>query len=141
MLGGAVIGGVLGAAVGGLIGTIAPYVGGFLTSSFTFPLPALVAETVGVGAVTVSGAQIVLAGGIVISAIIGMHGEPNSTVKQGGSTGKYDENGNLISRQDTTGKPHFIKEYGDYFLPHTHVYKWRLIDGVWRIVQKIILPW
>ena len=135
-------GGILGAAIGGMIGFAAPYIGAFLSSTFPLVAPVMLDGAVGYAVIgTVTGAQIAVAGGVAISAIIDMHGEPNSTVKQGGSTGKYDENGNLISRQDTTGRSHFIKEYNGYFLPHTHVYKWRLIDGVWRIVQKIILPW
>ena len=68
-------------------------------------------------------------------------GPPNGVVKQGGSTGTYDENGNLISRQDTTGKPHFIKELGDSFLPHTHVFKWKFIKGAWRLVKRFVLPY
>ena len=67
-------------------------------------------------------------------------GKPNSTITQGGSTGTYDSNGNLISRRDTTGKPHYIKELGDYFLPHTHIYEWKLIEGIWRIINKSVLP-
>lgn len=35
----------------------------------------------------------------------------------------------LISRQDTTERPHYIKEEGGYFLPHTHVYEWKLSMG------------
>lgn len=117
-------------------------------SSFTFALPSLGSFSAGGAlaagtAITVTGAQI--AGGALASIgimylIPKQGGVPNSVVQQGGSTGVYDENGNLISRRDTTGKPHYIKELGDYFLPHTHVYKWKFIKGAWRLVNKFILP-
>ncbi len=150
ILGGAVIGGAVGAA----IGYIAPAISSFLGTTFSFTLPSLGALFGSSGAaagvlVTVTGAQILqgvagvgaFIGSLILMSKIPYHGEPNSVIQQGGSTGYYDENGNLIKRRDTTGKPHFIKKYNDYFLPHTHEYKWKLIEGIWRIIEKIIHPY
>ena len=66
-----------------------------------------------------------------------MHGPPNTKVQKGGSFGEYDENGNLMYRTDTTGKSHFIKEWGKRFLPHTHHFEWKLVEGVWRYVETV----
>lgn len=30
---------------------------------------------------------------------------------------------------DISGKPHYIKELGKYYLPHTHIYEWKFIKG------------
>ena len=142
------VAGVVGGVSGGLIYTLAPAVTSFLPPLFPNMIPTMVNGTAGTAAVavgTVTGAQIVggaIALGLGVMFMIPMTGgTPNSVVKQGGSTGTYDENGNLISRQDTTGKPHFIKELGARFLPHTHIYKWEFIKGAWRIVRKIVLPY
>ena len=92
----------------------------------------------------VSGAEVLVATavlGIYLLSKIPMHGEPNSTITSGGSIGQYDENGNLFSRQDTTGKPHYIKELQDYYLPHTHRWEWKFIEDAWRIVKKFVLPY
>ena len=95
--------------------------------------------------VTVTGVQILQGAGILTCLGI-MHiipkqgGAPNSVVNENGSTGVYDENGNLVSITDTTHS-HFIKELGDYFTPHTHKYVWKFIKGAWRIVRKIVLPY
>lgn len=143
-----IIGGLLGAA----IGYIAPAVGGFLNSTFSISIPSL-------GSIISSGGTQAIASGVTISitgtqiaqgvvTVIGAtiiysipkHGEPNSTITSGGSTGKYDENGNLIYRRDTTGKAHYIKEFNGYFLPHTHTYEWKIIKGIWHIVKHIIFP-
>lgn len=54
------------------------------------------------------------------------------------SIGYYDENGNLTERIDLKGKPHYIKELGEYRLPHTHHYRWDFIKEAWRIIKKWI---
>lgn len=47
----------------------------------------------------------------------------------------------MIYRRDTTGKGHYIKEIGERVLPHTHIYTWKKIKGVWTIIKEIILPY
>ncbi len=145
---------MIGAGIGASVGYIAPAITSFMNASFSFTLPSMGALLSGSGSaagmlVTVTGSQILqgvagvgaIIGSLVLMAKMPYHGEPNSVIQQGGSTGYYDENGNLIKRRDTTGKPHFIKKYNDYFLPHTHEYKWKLIEGIWRIIEKIIHPY
>ena len=139
-------GAVLGGLIGGVAGYYSPLIGTFLGSSFNIMTPIMLDGVIGsTVAISVTGAELVggaLALGLGIMFLIPKTGGvPNSVVKQGGSTGVYDENGNLISRQDTTGKPHYIKEYGDYFLPHTHVYEWKFIKDGWKIIRRYILPY
>ena len=69
-----------------------------------------------------------------------MEGKANSTVDNGTSIGHYDSHGHLVSRQDYKGKAHYIKKYKKSYLPHTHTFEWDLIDGIWRIVKRNILP-
>ena len=64
----------------------------------------------------------------------------NGELYNNNSVGRYDENGNLIERTDFNGKPHYIKELGEYRLPHTHHYKWDYIKGAWRIIKKWLTP-
>ncbi len=151
---GAVIGGAIGAVIGAGIGIGAEiFAAGLSMFGAGLSGTGLVLSSgavLGAGATMVAGiGTMVVGGGIAISSValgayvlskIPYHGVPNSTIQQGGSTGFYDENGNLIKRRDTTGKPHFIKELNDYFLPHTHEYKWKIIDGIWRIIEKIVRP-
>lgn len=139
---GIVGGGIIGGAIGALIGAVAPMIGSFLgtpifTSSFALA---------GGGTVTVSvtaGEALALTGAIVLfarSSNKNNHGAPNSFTSNGFSDRIYDENGNLIYRRDyNASKPHYIKGFG-YCSPHTHQFVWKLIDGVWRIIKEIILP-
>ena len=142
---GAGIGAVLGAASWGIASAITAGIS-VLSSGFSALSGGMFASSLATGGVVVSKGAIAGTATLGLIALILMAkipmqgGEPNSTITQGGSTGTYDSNGNLISRHDTTGKPHYIKELGDYFLPHTHTYKWKLIDGIWRIIEKSILP-
>ncbi len=74
---------------------------------------------------TITGAQILKGAGFLLGLgimmyKIPMHGTPNTSIKNGGSFGEYDSNGNLIYRVDTTGKAHFIKAIQEYCLPHIH---------------------
>lgn len=41
-------------------------------------------------------------------------------------------------RTDTTEKAHFIKAFGKKFLPHTHHFTWKLIEGIWRYVETVL---
>ncbi|MCM1289488.1 MAG: hypothetical protein NC132_02410 [Corallococcus sp.] len=155
VFGGAVIGGAFGALAGagiglglGILGAGISALGAGLFGGLAVVggtvLSGAIAALAGIGLVIVGGGIIAgtlaAVGNVVLMAKIPYHGEPNSTIQQGGSTGEYDENGNLIKRRDTTGKPHYIKELQKYFLPHTHEYRWKLIDGIWRIIEKIIHP-
>ena len=128
-------GAMVGAGLGSVGGALALAGGGIMGGGAVAGMATAIA---GVGVIVVGGT---IAQQLHILLSIDMHGKPNSTVVSGGSTGKYDENGNLVSRQDTTGKAHFIKELNGYYLPHTHTYEWKLINGIWRIVKKLILPW
>ena len=152
-LAGAIARGFLaGAAAGALIGALiamfiyaAPAIGSFLSSTFT--LGYMVTATGAAAAITVTGAQIAAAG---VAAAIGlgilfaqlpMNGGPsNGTLSNGSSIRHYDENGNLTERTDISGRPHYIKELGDYYLPHTHHYRWEFIKGAWRIIKKWLTP-
>ena len=103
-------------------------------STFTFSSGAM--------AISVSGTQI--AAGAAIGALglysfsrnknnkIPMHGLPNSFIGKGNYEGQYDNNGNLIYRKD----------YGLHngANPHTHVFNWEKIDGIWRIIKRYVLP-
>lgn len=144
---GAYIGNTLaGGAIGGSIGAISgalPTIVSWFGSTFA-PMGSL--ATVSGGAIAITGEQALLGSlglialGNIVFSNLPNQGDPNSTVIRGGTTGVYDGNGNLISRRDTTGKPHFIKEFGEYFLPHTHIYNWKEINGIWRIISKYVLP-
>ena len=48
--------------------------------------------------------------------------------------------GNLIERTDFKGRPHFIKELGKKYLPHTHHYRWRFNDGIWQKIMEWVTP-
>ena len=146
-VGATALGGLIGAGVGAGIAWLAPSISSFAASTFTFGGGiSIFSGTAAVSTgLTLTGTQILVGAGAIaglgiILSKIPYKGKPNSTIEQGGSIGKYDENGNLVSRQDTTGKPHYIKELGDYFLPHTHTYKWKLINEIWRIISKKVLP-
>ena len=151
---GAVGGGVIGAAAGAVVGAgawlaasaITAGIGAIGTGISALSGSGMLAGSLATGGVVVSNGAVAVAGVLGLSIVSLMAkipmqgGKPNSTITQGGSTGTYDSNGNLISRRDTTGKPHYIKELGDYFLPHTHTYEWKLIEGIWRIINKSVLP-
>ena len=137
-----------GALFGLSFGYLAPAIASLFGSTFTFTVPTLGgmlgAEGVLVAGatVTVTGAQILQGVGVLaglgILYTIPMHGEPNTTIHDGGSFGEYDSNGNLSYRVDTTGKPHFVKSVGDYCLPHVHKFTWRLVNGVWRYIKEVL---
>ena len=134
-------GGLIGLGIGvGIhyLGTAISYIGAAI-SSFGAPSALAVA---GGGATAVAGSYVsseaFTLAAIGILFLIPKHGQPNSTIESGGSRGEYDENGNLKYRVDTTGKPHFIKKYGKYFLPHVHKYQWYLQDGVWRFIEEVL---
>ena len=98
-------------------------------------------------AVSVTGAQIAAAGAAaaiglgILFAQLPMNGGPsNGTLSNDSSIGHYDENGNLTERTDISGRPHYIKELGDHYLPHTHHYRWEFIKGAWRIIKKWLTP-
>ena len=148
---GALIGGATGAVGGagiGLIGAGAAaigggsmaLIGGATLSGGAAAVAATGAIVVGAGASVASGISTIGLLGQYLFSKIPMHGTPNSTISSNGSTGLYDENGNLIARQDTNGRPHYIKRLGNSFLPHTHIYLWDMIDGAWHIIRKMILP-
>ena len=139
VLGGGFVGGLLGMAAG----WAAPTIGSFLGSSFTIAEFATAGgETV---AVTITGGQAVAGVGALVANVLfarykmPKHGEPNSTVNHGSYTGQYDENGNLISRKDRRGNGHPVPGYGKV-VPHTHFYQWELINGIWEIVNKFVMP-
>ncbi len=138
---------ILGGAIGAISGAA---IGGITGMSFTATIPtfgfinaggALSIGITGSVTLTVSGTQI-LAGvglaGLGIMAIIPKHGAPNTKIKDGGSFGEYDENGNLSYRVDTTGKPHYIKSEKRYALPHIHKFTWKLVNGVWRYIEEVL---
>lgn len=151
-LGATVLGGIVGAGIGAGIGYIVPQIAGalssFASSSFALgggiSISARGVATMSAG-LTITGAQILQGAGIlaglgIMYMLPKQGGVPNSVVSENGSTGVYNENGNLVSRTDTTHS-HFIKELGDYFRPHTHKYVWKFIKGAWRLVKKIVLPY
>ena len=138
MLGGGLAGGAIGIGVGAAV----PSIGTFLGSSYNL---LSIASTFGESAaISATGAQLVSAGAVALGAFgmytfsrnsnnnIPWHGKPNSTVGRGHSEGIYDGNGNLIYRRD----------YGSHngWNPHTHMFKWDKINGVWDIIAKFILP-
>ncbi len=141
---GAVVGALIGALIAGMI-YAAPAVGSFLGKSFM--IGSYVTAAGELVAVTVTGAQIIAAGAVALAGLgimfadLPMQGGPsNGTLSNGSSIGHYDEHGNLIERTDISGKPHFIKELGEYRLPHTHHYRWDFIKDAWRIIKKWITP-
>ena len=141
-LGYSIIGGAIGAGIGFGIGYFLP----IIIASVNTGTAALTAYGAGkalalagggTSSIAISSEALALVGiGILYS--ISLHGEPNSTIQSGGSYGEYDENGNLKYRVDTTGKPHFIKKYGKYFLPHVHKFKWYKYDGIWRFIEEVL---
>ena len=142
-LGATILGGVIGAVVGVVAGGIAGM--SFSISLPTFGLVnsggALSIGITGSVTLTVSGTQILTGVGLAglgIMAIIPKHGAPNTKIKDGGSFGEYDENGNLLYRVDTTGKPHYIKSEKRYALPHIHKFTWKLVNGVWRYIEEVL---
>ena len=141
--------------LGGAIGSL---LGGYVLpalSHMSFSIPTglkLLTDTAGLthmvvtSALTITGGQ-VIAGAGTLAALGGLtymfskipyQGEPNTTIKQGGSYGEYDSNGNLKYRVDTTGKAHYIKKYGKKCLPHIHKFTWKIVDGVWRFIEEIL---
>ena len=128
------------------------FLGYFSTLSFSLTIPSYglvnVGGTLAIGitgttTLTITGAQVltgVAVAGLTYCYIIPKHGKPNSTINDHGNIGKYDSNGNLVLRTDNVGRPHYIKKYGDWYLPHTYRYEWKLIDGVWKIVKKWVCP-
>ena len=158
---GALVGGAIGAAVGVGVGLAATGAAAALGGGGAATTAGIMASG-GAGAAALSGMSSAavttglsivsvgaLAGvGVLSAGLLGqylfskipMHGTPNSTVSNNGSTGFYDENGNLFARQDTIGKPHYIKRLGNHFLPHTHIYLWDMVNGVWHIIMKFVLP-
>ena len=88
-------------------------------------------------AVSVTGAQIAAAGaaaaiglGIMFAQLPRNGGPSNGTLSNDSSIGHYDENGNLTERIDISGRPHYIKELGGYYLPHTHHrFGWKIKNG------------
>jgi hypothetical protein len=125
--------------LGAGIGYFAPEIGSFLGSSFNlFNMLNSAGKLV---AVSVTGADIAAVAGVIgagyLFSKIDVHGLPNSQIKNGGSYGEYDENGNLSYRVDTD-HPHYIKELGDYYRPHTHYFKWQKIKNIWRYVERVL---
>ena len=108
------------------------------------------------GALAVAGVGVMAAGSVVVvgGTAVGlqigvnvmfsklpMHeGPPNGTLSNNTSIGNYDSDGNLIERTDFKGKPHFIKELGKKYLPHTHHYRWRFNDGIWQKIMEWVTP-
>ena len=146
VLGGAVIGAAAGAIIGAGAWGISYAIGAIGTAFASLSSGGALIGSLATGGTVVSNGAVTIAEvlGLTIIALMAkipmQGGKPNSTITQGGSTGTYDSNGNLISRRDTTGKPHYIKKLKDYFLPHTHIYEWKLIDGIWRIIGESVLP-
>ena len=139
---GAIVGALLGALVAMFI-YATPAIGSFLSSTFT--LGSFVTSSGAVVVITVTGAQIAAAGAAaalglgIMFAQLPMNGGPaNGTLSNETSIGQYDENGNLTERTDIAGRPHYIKELGDYYLPHTHHYRWEFIKDGWKIIKKWI---
>ena len=131
---------LVGGAVGALAGNFAPEIGAFLTKGFIFKGLLLAG---GDTTIVLTGGQViagVAALGILFATLPKMGGPKNGELYNNNSVGRYDENGNLIERTDFNGKPHYIKELGEYRLPHTHHYKWDYIKGVWRIIKKWLTP-
>ena len=148
---GAVVGGLIGAAAGAVAGAGAVLISsGMAALGGGLGAAALAGGGVVGGSAVVVGGGAILAGGAltatgVVGGLLGLnvwfakipkHGEPNSTINQGGSTGQYDENGNLISRKDRRGRPHWIDGYG-YKLPHTHIFEWYKHGDIWRFIETI----
>lgn len=148
---GAVVGGLIGAAAGAVAGAGAVLISsGMAALGGGLGAAALAGGgVVGGSAVVVGGGAILAGGALTATGVVGgllclnvwfakipKHGEPNSTINQGGSTGQYDENGNLISRKDRRGRPHWIDGYG-YKLPHTHIFEWYKHGDIWRFIETI----
>ena len=155
------MGGAIGAAAGALAATGAALISGgasmissglaagggmlALAGGGTAAGSGAAAVVAGVGAVALGGTLVLGGAAVGIAGLnalykIDYQGKPNSTITSGGSTGTYDENGNLIARRDT-GHAHFIKELQAYYMPHTHRFKWKLINGIWRIIERWVLPY
>lgn len=143
-----IIGGLIGAAIGIGIAYIAPEIGAFASTTFTFG-GGITAAGGGTAAmstgITITGAEILKGLGILVGAgimfFVGPRdiGEPNSKfTDENGSFGEFDENGHLKYRVDTKGTPHFIKSIQKYCLPHIHKYTWKLVNGVWRWIEEVL---
>ena len=155
---GAVVGGVIGAAAGAIVGIGAeliaaglPLIGSGLSGGMALVGGSVLSGgalvAVGVGAVAVGGATIAtgILGGLlglnILFARIDHHEEPNSTIRSGNSEAAYDENGNIIYRNDYAGKGHYDKGIGQYVpTPHSHRFIWKFVKGAWHIVKKFVLP-
>ena len=140
---GGIAGGIIGAGAGALFGGAAA--GGALAiagGGTAAAGAAISASAAGTAVITGLAAGIGIGAGILFARNknkIPMHGNPNSISGNNGSEGIYDNNGNLIYRRDSLGRPHYIKGYG-YTLPHTHGYVWKFIKGAWRVIREFILP-
>ena len=138
-LGATVLGGAIGAVIGAGISYVFPYINSFLGT--TFQIGSCMTGMGELVAVTATGAEIAvgltaLAGIGIMFAELPKHGGPkNGTLSNNNSTGHYDGDGNLTERYDFKGKPHFIKELQEYRLPHTHHYRWRLVEGIWQPIK------
>ena len=140
--------------LGGAIGSL---LGGYVLpalSHMSFSIPTglkLLTDTAGfthmvvTSALTITGGQ-VIAGAGTLAALGGLtymfariprQGEPNTSIKQGGSYGEYDSNGNLKYRVDTKHS-HYIKKYGKRCQPHIHKFNWKLVNDVWRFIVEIL---
>ncbi len=144
-LGATILGGVIGAGIGIVGPQVCSFLSAFSAEEFAFGgvLSISANGTVAMSAgIIITGAQILEGVGALVGVgimyIIPKHGEPNTMIRDGGSYGEYDSNGNLSYRVDTTGRPHFIKSIGEYCLPHIHKFTWKLIDGVWRFIEEVL---
>ena len=68
VIGGALIGG----AIGGLMGAVFPFMGSFLSSTFSITIPQLLGDVIGYTVVTVTGAQLVATGAVAAGIGISM---------------------------------------------------------------------
>ena len=141
ILGGAIIGGLIGFGLSYAL----PALSTFASTSFTIGGGLSISGGAGIlsAGFTITGAQILKGAGFLLGLgimmyKIPMHGTPNTSIKNGGSFGEYDSNGNLIYRVDTTGKAHFIKAIQEYCLPHIHKFTWKLVDGIWRFIEEVL---
>ena len=142
----ALIGGLIGAAIGAQVGYYWPVIGSYFGTGVAFDYCSMLLSNRGIasaGTFIMSHYDVILISyGLGVWSLmaykIPMHGEPNTKVRNGGSFGEYDSNGNLSYRVDTTGKGHYIPSEGKRVTPHIHKYVWKMINGVWRWIEEVL---
>ena len=142
----ALIGGLVGAAIGAQVGYYWPVIGSYFGTGVAFDYCSMLLSNRGIasaGTLIMSHYDVILisyglAAWSLMAYKIPMHGEPNTKVRNGGSFGEYDSNGNLSYRVDTTGKGHYIPSEGKRVTPHIHKYVWKMINGIWRWIEEVL---